>query len=337
MKTTIAFGVCLLLFCSNGCQPTTTPSAKSQPSNARQATEETATPVVESSRNIATDVEQPSEPIESIAPSMPPIETETKAPDSSEVESTVASKSSGFAKSIQILSWNVESDGSNPEVIAKQLKEWNNIDVFALCEVLPSQFENFANGMAEIHSESGDKDRLMIAYNDDRFELVRQLNLDDINNGRVRAPLVAHLRERESGKEFLLVNNHLARGNAEYRQEQARLLVEWARESTLPIVAVGDYNFDFVFETSNGNDSFREFMRDGIWEWIQPSEMIDSNWYDGDGDGADDYPGSILDFVFVAGSAREWPIACEVIVRADDFPDDDQTSDHRPILTVIGK
>ena len=63
--------------------------------------------------------------------------------------------------------------------------------------------------------------------------------------------------------------------------------------------------------------------------------MIDSNWYDPEGDGEDNYPGSILDFAFVSGPAIEWPAESNVIVREGDFPDDEKTSDHRPLELLI--
>ena len=48
------------------------------------------------------------------------------------------------------------------------------------------------------------------------------------------------------------------------------------------------------------------FLRDGVWKWLKPQPLIDTNWADHDGDGQDDYPDSMLDFVFVANRAREW-------------------------------
>ena len=39
------------------------------------------------------------------------------------------------------------------------------------------------------------------------------------------------------------------------------------------------------------------------WKWIKPEPLVDTNWADHDGDGDDDYPDSMLDFIFVAGAA----------------------------------
>ena len=42
----------------------------------------------------------------------------------------------------------------------------------------------------------------------------------------------------------------------------------------------------------------------------------------------------MLDFVFVAGWPDGWQAECSVIVRDQDFPDDEATSDHRPVEEV---
>jgi hypothetical protein len=47
------------------------------------------------------------------------------------------------------------------------------------------------------------------------------------------------------------------------------------------------------------------------------------------------YPHSCLDFTFVAGKAKLWHSRSRVIVRDGDFPDDEKTSDHRPVELVV--
>ena len=240
---------------------------------------------------------------------------------------------------LRILSWNVESEGSDPATIASQLQEFDGFDIVALSEVLPAaagQFEEaLGDGYDGIVTRSGYNDRLQILFNTERFELLRRLELDEINDDRHRSPLVAHLRDKQSDQEILLMNNHLARGNADYRTTQAKQLVEWARQQSIPIVAVGDYNFDYEFKDETGNDGFRAMLQDNVFQWVKPEKMIDSNWYDPEPDGQDNYPGSLLDFAFVAGPATEWNAICNVIVRPDDFPDDQMTSDHRPFELIL--
>lgn len=244
----------------------------------------------------------------------------------------------------RILAWNIESDGSDPAVIREQLAKLESYDVVALSETPATQVENLARAVGANHKwimgQTGHNDRLMIIYDGDRFELVRQLELSRggdiaLNDGNHRSPLVAHLRDRTSGLEFLVMNNHLARRNAELREQQARGLVAWARDQTLPVIAVGDYNFDFAFTTQSGNEAFRAFLAAGVWTWIKPDPLVDTNWADNNLDGRDDYPDSMLDFVFVAGRAKEWRVTSRVIVREGDFPDDARTSDHRPVEVTI--
>ena len=240
--------------------------------------------------------------------------------------------------------WNIESEGSDPEVIAKQLMEIGSYDVYALTEFLPSAKELFETTLGEdfqlIMSRSGRNDRLAIAFDTRLYELIKSFEIEKINyKNRYRSPLVAHLKDKKSGMEFYVMNNHLARGKEEVRLIQAKQLVEWARTQLLPVVALGDYNLDYVFETQKGNSAFAPMLQDNVWKWVKPVEMIDTNWYDDpkDPDGKDDYPGSLLDFAFVSGPAKAWKATCKVIVRPGDFPDDENTSDHRPFELMISK
>ena len=112
---------------------------------------------------------------------------------------------------------------------------------------------------------------------------------------------------------------------------------EWARDSQTPIIAIGDFNFDYSFKDKKGNQAFDDFLKDGVWKWLRPVKEIDSNWSDGDGDGIDNYPDSMLDFAFVANGAKESGWHCEIVVRDGDFPDDESTSDHRPTVLMVGQ
>jgi endonuclease/exonuclease/phosphatase family metal-dependent hydrolase len=245
---------------------------------------------------------------------------------------------------LRFLSWNVESDGADPIVVCRQLAKLNEndrYDVIGLTEVMPADLSKFRNALGKYYkyaySKTGYNDRLQILYNEDVFKKLRHFEIKEINpTSRYRSPLVVHLQHRKEGHELLVMLNHLARGKAEIRQQQATKLVEWARNETLPIVAIGDYNFDYVFETQRGNPAFLNMLRDNIWKWVKPEKMIDTNWYDQiTPDGKDDYPGSMLDFAFVANAAKKWKMACRIIVREGDFPDDETTSDHRPFELIL--
>ena len=74
------------------------------------------------------------------------------------------------------------------------------------------------------------------------------------------------------------MTNHLARVSAKLRTQQAIGLREWARDQNVPIINIGDFNMDFDFPTQRGNDAFVEILRDNVWMWVKPKELIDTNW-----------------------------------------------------------
>jgi endonuclease/exonuclease/phosphatase family metal-dependent hydrolase len=215
-------------------------------------------------------------------------------------------------------------------------------------------------------SSSGGSDRMMLLVRSDRFEVVgtgaRELASggDSITfpGGNSRRPFVVTLRDpRNDGLMFRFMVNHLTRGNQLARRRQAEGLREWARNQELPIIAAGDYNFDF--RNLTGNQSMSIFLRreanDGgkfVWDWVMPGvvfeiegeddasrsasfigRLVDTNW-SGNGT-SDDYRDSLLDFVFVGQGARDWASRSTVIVRSGDFPDDVATSDHRPVEAIL--
>jgi endonuclease/exonuclease/phosphatase family metal-dependent hydrolase len=244
------------------------------------------------------------------------------------------------ASTISILAWNVESGGNDPAVIAQQLADLAGYDVYCLCEVRSANFNRYAKavgpGFSAVTSQTGRGDRLQILFDSKRFEILQQKELHrhgdhELNNGTHRSPLFVRLQDRDSGVEFVVMTNHLARSNADLRTQQAVGLREWARDQGVAIINIGDFNMDYGFRAEKGNDAFVEMLRDNVWQWVRPTELIDTNWSDPDGDGSDNYPDSMLDFAFEAGPAKEWNPVCKVIVRDGDFPDDGNTSDHRPI------
>lgn len=248
------------------------------------------------------------------------------------------------SKQLSIVSWNVESGGSDPTVIAKTLSEFVKYDIVCLSEVSPKHFLDYAEAVGPkfmaINGRTGREDSLQILVNNVRFEVLQTSELERygdvvLNNGSHRSPLFVRLRDRTTGKEFIVMTNHLARGNAELRKQQAIGLREWARDQNVGVITIGDFNMDFDFRTERGNDAFPEMIRDNVWEWVRPKQLIDTNWADRNKDGVDDYPDSMLDFAFVAGPAKTWAPECVVLVRPGDFPDDEKTSDHRPIELIL--
>ena len=286
----------------------------------------------------------------------------------------VTALGSASAEDFRILSWNVESNRpgqpqvSDPATIATQIKEMAQTDatrfsILVLSEVEPSTFDAFKSAAADglgrsvdiVTSASGgfgDTDSLMVAVDTTRFEIRDAFELHryagivgNFNNDasasdpgalRARSPLAVKLANKTTLASFWLIANHLARGEADLRTEQAKMLRKWAEDSTEPVLAAGDFNFDFEFATQKGNAGYDAMVDGNVWTWLKPDPLIDSNWADDrriTDRRVDRYPDSILDFVFVANGAKEWHGKSNVVVRPGDFPDSDKTSDHRPLIT----
>ncbi|MAI74077.1 MAG: hypothetical protein CMM01_24700 [Rhodopirellula sp.] len=244
---------------------------------------------------------------------------------------------------VRLLAWNVESGGNDPAVIGEQLSHFLGYDVICLSEVEPQNFARYASALQDeyhdIHGNTGRADRLQILVSKARYDILLTKELSQhrgytLNKGNHRSPLFVQIKNKRSGQELIVMTNHLARGNADFRKEQAIGLREWAREQSVPVIALGDFNMDYNYRSRKGNAAFDEMVRDNVWSWLAPDDFVDTNWSDRDGDGNDNYPDSMLDLAFAAGAAKEWGIECRVIVRPDDFPDDNSTSDHRPIELI---
>jgi len=296
------------------------------------------------------------------------------------------------AEPLRILTWNVESDrpdnnfdadGNDSATISTELRQLQNefgpYDLVGLQEVRAENAAAYEQALEEngrnyrrFVSESGGSDRLVMLLDETRFRAEgdsRELESHGevlLPGGRSRRPLYIVLTDRENDDlRFVFMNNHLTRGNRTDRQRQALVLRMWAESQSMPIVAVGDYNFDFVFENLTGNVSMAIFLappagQPSVWKWVVPdgsvetvgsgadertvvaATFIDTNWADqfGTGDDVSDvrrdrYPGSSLDFIFVGQAARNWKVNSKVIVRGGDFPDGPNTSDHRPVEATL--
>jgi endonuclease/exonuclease/phosphatase family metal-dependent hydrolase len=284
---------------------------------------------------------------------------------------------SAVGDEFRVLAWNVESNRPNgppvsdARVISGQLADLmrdpaTRSQIVALSEVEPKTALVYQQAIAAglgsevdfVTSASGgfrDCDSLMLVVDTKRFRIDDVMELhryagikanfsvtdpasSDYGAVRARSPLIARIHDRTNGRDFWFIVNHLARGEEDLRTDQGRALRQWAADRPEPIIAAGDFNFDYVFSTGLGNAAFDAMLEGGVWEWLKPDPLIDSNWSEDPKaavKGVDSYPGSILDFVLVANGAKDWKGTSDVIVRPDDFPDTDETSDHRPIIATF--
>ena len=249
------------------------------------------------------------------------------------------------ADAITLVTWNLGMADAIEQSLAAQVAAFDGVDLWTFQETNRAGAAALLEAAAEagedadfagVMGASGDAIPLLTLYDADRFTLIESYELDPINTtGRVRAPLVLHLRDSRSGAEFLLVNNHLYRTRASERHTQARLLNGWATTQTLPMIAAGDYNFDWdsqYGETRADRDAGYDLMtKFDRWQWLRPAEIVPTECSDTLPCTYDD----VLDFIFVAADARTWPAESEIIVRPGDFPDDTTKSDHRPVMATF--
>lgn len=245
---------------------------------------------------------------------------------------------------LHVISWNVESDGALPAVICTQLAELPNASMYALQEVAGRDIGRYGQAIRKARGNSyrlvagwtGQRDRLVVCFDTSRLRLLelRELFVHDdyeLNDWRHRSPLACLFEDKRTSEEFWFLTVHLARNDALLRRSQARGLVAWASKSKLPILATGDFSFDYNFKVGRGNPACDYFFRNQTWKWARPETLVDTNWADANHDGRDDYPDSCLDFACYARTPSHWKISSAVVVRPGDFPDDEASSDHRPV------
>jgi len=251
--------------------------------------------------------------------------------------------SSAGAETLTVVTFNVESDDDTlKEQVAKDIETIADaVDLWGLVEVADKDQANAYRAAAAkgggkyryILGESGGEDRLTILYNLDRLRLMNTQELDQLPGSR--KALVSRFKMKESGREFYFAVNHFNRGDASRRQRQARGFSDWIKKQKLPVIAVGDYNFDYDPKRHIGNRSFEIFSQGRTVKWIQPHCVSEGNCPK-TGTQCDPNYSSILDFVFAANGAEFWAIGSEVLYRERDYCARDRRghSDHRPVRAI---
>jgi len=246
---------------------------------------------------------------------------------------------SAAAESLRFVGWNAEANfnGADPTVIAERMAFMPDVDVWGFCEVKDSNWADELEYGAHLGSgdpfdhvlgTTGGQIKLLVIFNTDRFDRVGDEELHDINQGNHRAPLVVKLRLKSTAQEILVMVNHLARGNASLRREQATKLNQWAGQQSLPIIALGDYNFDWHYRhgESDHDEGYDNMVAGNVFRWVRPPVLIRTQASHFDG---------VLDFVFTANLPAAWQATAIIVREPGDFPDNDSTPDHRPVIATL--
>jgi len=238
---------------------------------------------------------------------------------------------------ITVVGWNTELNDADIDVLGERIAAFQDVDLWGLSEVNQASAQQPLEAAAAIGEksdyasvlgQSGGGDRLLAIYDETRFTLLDSWEEDAINTtGNARAPLVLHLRDKTTEQELLFMVNHLYRSRDDERHKQAELLNSWAEQQTLPVIAVGDYNFDLALTGAERDAGYDLLTADSQFIWVQPETLVTTQ--------CSGWPctyHSVLDFVFTAGMAQSWRAEAEIVVVPGDFPDDASSSDHRPVL-----
>lgn len=246
--------------------------------------------------------------------------------------------------SMALIGFNVESGGSDPGVVAvdtvapvvgEAIWGFAEVEDRAAAELLvPAANDPGSNqDFRYVLGTTGYHDLLALAWDNALLELVSYVELDDINvGGTARAPLVGTLRDRATGLTFELVVNHLWRSDDAARHEQAQLLNAWGAEQTLPVVMIGDYNFDWdvVDGAADHDQGYDLLTAGGVFTWVRPPEPLLKTNCSG--------YNTVLDFGFVGGEAQTWPASAEILDQDPDYCrvlDPETHSDHRPVRLTL--
>lgn len=246
------------------------------------------------------------------------------------------------SRQFTVVSWNVASRRGDLQLAALRMAKFQDVHLWGLCDLpdgrtaemlVDAVRENETGEFVGIISRTEGRDLSCIIYDKTRFELVRAFEIDWTNRlwytrgMPVRPPLVAHLRHRATGQELLFMVNRLQDCRID---KQAAALNAWAASRSLPVVAVGTYDFQYDPDSGplcpDGQEALLAFIANGILRWLAPDNPVATLDWDRT---------VINDFIFVANTLGRLSGRSHIVVEPADFSDDTLGSDHRPIQAVF--
>lgn len=242
-----------------------------------------------------------------------------------------------IAEPLYVGSFNINSAVASKSKIASQIAEHNNISIWGLSEAtndwslkIISTLKESGNGEFGVikGTSARDKNFLQIYYDINKYHLISHIELDEINKEkRVRAPLVAKFRNLKTNEVFLFMVNHLYRANKAARYEQSQQLNQWIKQQKLPVIAVGDYNYDMSpYNTNKRDPGYDAITKDRILSWVEPDVLLPSQ--------CSEYE-SILDFIFISNKINLIEANSKISYPEVEYCTTSKNSDHRPVTAMI--
>lgn len=239
--------------------------------------------------------------------------------------------------SISLISFNVEA-GYKPDselnTVLSLIDKLPASHVYAITELTPSWAESIAIHLGDFHyvinqNARESSDAMAIFYDPSRLTIVEAYERPFNVHKYERSMLYSKFIDKRTAKSFAVITNHFMRGTGkvnERRQSQSIQLQKWVQNQVVPVIALGDYNFDYDIDTLTGNPSYYLFTEDDHWQWVKPKQLIKT--------GCHKSYNSILDFVFIAGEVKA--AASEIMFPETEYCNDDKRKpDHRPLYAVV--
>jgi hypothetical protein len=251
------------------------------------------------------------------------------------VAATLLLAGQAVAAPLSVVGFNIESGDSSDHVIALQLDKSVGVDIWGLSDVWDDGdwLERLQRGATSgegsdfglLLGETGGTSRLLAIYRQTRLRYLGHEEVDSAQASR-REPAPLAVRFLLDGEtEFLFLIVHLSESDKR-RAGQVEAIVKWTAGQTLPVVSVGTFNFGLDTDGGGGQGELGELATAG-WQWVRPETPLGT--YCGGRD-------VVQDFVFVAGAASDWGARSDVMFPQNNYcPDDERTSDHRPILANL--
>jgi len=239
------------------------------------------------------------------------------------------------AAPLTVVGFNIESGDSSDHVISLQLEKSVGVDLWGLVDVWdesgwPDRLREGAqegenSEFGSVLGLSGGDSRILVLYRNSRL---RQIGVEELAaaqaSARRPAPLAVHFR-LDDAEEFWFLTVHLSESEGR-RLTQAQALTEWASTASLPVVAVGTFNFG-VAEDAERTDKAMDVLLSSGWRLARPVQHVGTRCSGGD---------RMEDLVFLAGPNIPWSARTEVMYPQSNYcPDSGRTSNHRPVLANL--
>ena len=252
----------------------------------------------------------------------------------------IAFLNNAFAQKLTVVTFYLNSNDTDTNLLGERIAQLdetlNGVDIWGFSNVRKAEVLRYIGAHIRkeakegsyqyIMGRSGGRQHLGIIFNTDNLSLVQSYELTHMNiESRVRAPLVGEFIHGDTGVHFLVVVNHLYVNQSKGRHRQAEMLNMWANNRPFPIIAIGDFHFEWELDGETRDAGFDLLTKGDVFTWVRPELLVPTQCNSN----------SIQDFVFAAGTAKTWKSQSQIQFSESTYCPDDDESAHRPIVATF--